>query len=77
MDQFSWKEEVLLHDGNKIVWLVRKPMGGDTRSGKPPPIKEHTITFTLPSSNKTINWTSEYGEDIGVAPTFICWPCTC
>ncbi len=61
----SWKEEVLLHDGSKIIVKRSQSYGGRHEVGQPPPIKEHTITFTLPSSNKSITWTSEYGEDLG------------
>jgi hypothetical protein len=63
----SWKEEVLLHDGNKLVVKRTQSRGGGREIGQPPPVKEHTISFTLPGSNKTITWTSEYGEDIGRA----------
>ena len=59
----SWKEEVLLHDGSKIV--VKRSQSyffsGVERWLR---VKEHAITFTLPGSHKTITWTSEYGEDI-------------
>lgn len=61
----SWKEEVLLHDGSKIVVERNQTRGGRREIGQPPPIKEHTISFKIPGSNKTITWTSEYGEDIG------------
>lgn len=61
----SWKEEVLLHDGREIVVTRSQSYGGQHEIGQPPPIKEHTISFTLPDSNKIIVWTSEYGEDIG------------
>jgi len=61
----SWKEEVLLHDGSKITVERSQSYGGRHEIGQAPPIKEHTITFTLPSSTKIIRWTSEYGEDIG------------
>ncbi len=61
----SWKEEVLLHDGRKVVITRSQTYGGSREIGQPPPIKEHTITFTLPNTDKTIRWTSEYGEDIG------------
>jgi hypothetical protein len=61
----SWKEEVLLHDGSKMIVTRSQTYGGRHEIGQPPPIKEHTITFTLPHSDKTITWTSEYGEDIG------------
>jgi hypothetical protein len=61
----SWKEEVLLHDGSKMVITRSQTYGGRHEIGQPSPIKEHTITFTLPNTNTTITWTSEYGEDLG------------
>jgi hypothetical protein len=61
----SWKEEVLLHDGSTLTVKPSQSYGGRHEIGQPPPIKEHTITFTLPDSNKIITWTSEYAEDIG------------
>ncbi len=61
----SWKEEVLLHDGSKIVVERSQSYGGRHEVGQAPPVKEHTITFTLPDSNKAITWKSEYGENIG------------
>jgi len=61
----SWQEEVLLHDGSKIIVERSQTYGGRREIGQPAPIKEHTISFTLPASNKTITWTSEYGEDLG------------
>lgn len=67
----SWKEEVLLHDSSKIVVTRSQIYGGRHEIGQPPPIKEHTITFTLPASNNRITWTSEYGEDIGRTNFFL------
>jgi hypothetical protein len=61
----SWKEEVLLHDGQKIIVERSQNYGGRHEIGQSPPVKEHTITFTPPDSGKTIKWKSEYGEDIG------------
>lgn len=63
----SWKEEVLLHDSSKIIVKRSQTRGGSHEIGQPPPVKEHTISFTLPNSSKTITWTSEYGEDVGRA----------
>lgn len=63
----SWKEEVLLHDGQKIIVKRSQSYGGRREPGQSPPIKEHTITFTPPGSNKTITWTSEYSQDVGRA----------
>ena len=63
----GWKEEVLLHDGSKIIVERSQSYGGRHEMGQPSPIKEHTISFTLPNSNKAIKWTSEYSEDVGRA----------
>jgi len=61
----SWKEEVLLHNGSKLIVKRSQSYGGRHEIGQPSPIKEHTITFSLPNTNKAITWTSEYGEDLG------------
>lgn len=61
----SWKEEVLLHDGRKIIVQRSQSYKGRSEPGQRAPIGEHTIRFSLPGSSKTLTWTSEYGEDIG------------
>lgn len=61
----SWKEEVLLHDGQKIIVERSQSYGGRHEVGQSVPVKEHTISFKLPGSAKTITWTSEYGEELG------------
>lgn len=61
----SWKEEVLLHDGQKIIVERSQTYGGRHEIGQPSPIKEHTIRFTLSGASQPIIWTSEYGEDLG------------
>lgn len=63
----SWKEEVLLHDGSKIIVKRSQSYGGRHEIGQSSPVKEHTITFTLPDSGKTMSWTSEYSKDVGRA----------
>lgn len=63
----SWKEEVLMHDGKKIVVERRQSYGGRHEIGQTPPIKEQGITFTVPDSGERVTWKSEYGEDIGRA----------
>lgn len=63
----SWKEEVLLHDGSKIIVKRLQSYGGRHEIGQSSPVKEHTITFTLPDSGKSMSWTSEYSEDVGRA----------
>lgn len=61
----SWKEEVLLHDGSKIVVQRSHTYGGSREVGQPPSIKEQEITFTLPGSGRTITWKDEYGKEVG------------
>lgn len=63
----SWKEEVLQHDGSKIIVKRSLSYGGRHEIGQPSPIKEQTISFALPNADKTIQWTSEYSEDVGRA----------
>jgi hypothetical protein len=66
-DGTSWKEEVLLHDGSRIVVERSQTYGGRHEIGQKPPVKEQEITFTLPGSNRSITWKTEYSEDIGRA----------
>lgn len=61
----SWKEEVLLHDGQRIVVERSQTYKGRSEPGQSAPIGEHTIRFSLPGSNRAITWTSEYSEEIG------------
>ncbi|NNM70168.1 MAG: hypothetical protein HKM00_09455 [Gallionella sp.] len=63
----SWKEEVLLHDGQKIIVKRSQSYGGRHEIGQGGSISEQDITFTVPSTNQTITWTSEYSEDVGRA----------
>jgi hypothetical protein len=67
----SWKEEVLLHDGQKIIVERSQTYKGRSEPGQPAPIGEHTIRFALPGSGKQITWVSEYGEDIGRANFYL------
>jgi hypothetical protein len=60
----SWKEEVLLHDGRKIIVERSQTHGGRGEVGQSP-IKEHSITFALPGSQEEITWKSEYSQDVG------------
>lgn len=63
----AWKEEVLLHDGRKLIVKRSQSYGGRREVGQSAPIKEHTISFVLPDTGKTITWTSEYSDDVGRA----------
>ncbi|MDP2784200.1 MAG: hypothetical protein Q8O38_06340 [Sulfurimicrobium sp.] len=61
----SWKEEVLLHDGSKIIVERSVELGGRHELGQKPPIKEQSLTFTLPSTNQRVIWEDHYSEDVG------------
>lgn len=58
---FKWKEEVLLHDGKKIV--VERSDTYDASMlhelGQGPPLAEHKTTFMVPGTNKTVIWKSD------------------
>lgn len=60
----SWQEEVVLHDGSKLIVNRWQSHGGRGEIGQSP-IKEHSITFALPGSNKSITWKDEYSDDVG------------
>jgi len=61
----SWKEEVLLHDGSKIIVKRWQKHGGDHEIGQEPGIAEQSITFALPGTKKTIQWKDEYSPEVG------------
>lgn len=64
---FSWREEVLLHDGKTILVERTQRLGGRSEIGQPSPVAEHTIIFRLPSFNEEIRFKSEYSSDVGRA----------
>jgi len=66
-DTVSWKEEVQLHDGSKIIVTRSQSYGGRHEVVQSAPISEHTISFTLPNTNKPLSFKSEYSEDVGRA----------
>ncbi len=61
----SWKEEVLLHDGTKIIVERTVERGGRHEIGQRPPYKEQSLSFTLPSSNERVIWTAAYSKEVG------------
>jgi len=63
----SWKEEVLLHDGSKIIVERSLSLGGRHEIGQEPPIKEQSLTFVMPSTHQRVSWNDEFSEDIGTA----------
>lgn len=67
MSGASWKEEVLLHDGSKIIVERTAKRQGRHEIGQRPPIGEQSISFTMPRTHQRITWEDEYGEDVGGA----------
>lgn len=63
----SWKEEVLLHDGSKIIVERWHKRGGRHEITSGPPVKEQSITFMVPGTTKPITWRDEYSNDVGSA----------
>lgn len=63
----SWKEEVLLHDGSKLIVKRSQSFGGSRELGQSAPIREQEISFTVPHSDKVTTFKSEFSEDVGRA----------
>ena len=63
----SWKEEVLLHDGSKIIVKRTVERGGRHEIGQKPPYKEQSLSFIMPGTNQRVTWEDHYSEDIGTA----------
>lgn len=63
----SWKEEVLLHDGRKVMVERWHKRGGRHEITSGPPVKEQSITFAVPGATRTITWRDEYSEEVGSA----------
>ncbi len=63
----TWKEEVLLHDGQKIIATRTVERGGKSEIGQQAPIKQQSLAFTLPTTNEKVVWKDEFTEDIGGA----------
>lgn len=61
----SWKEEVLLHDGQSIVVERSQSYRGRFEPGSSAPVGEHTVRFMLPRGQREWRWTSEYGPELG------------
>lgn len=63
----NWKEEVLLHDGGKIIVTRMVERGGRHEIGQEPPIKEQNLSFILPGTNEKVIWEDKFTEDVGSA----------
>lgn len=63
----SWKEEVLLHDGRKIIVDRTAKRHGRHEIGQRPPIGDQSISFTMPGTKQRVVWKDEYSEDVSGA----------
>lgn len=63
----SWQEEVLLHDGSKMVVERKVERGGRHEVGQKPPYKEQRLSFTMPGTTQTVTWEDHYSDDLGQA----------
>lgn len=61
----SWKEEVLLHDGSKIIVERWQRHGGRREPGQDPDISDQSISFTIPGTNKSVKWKDEASDELG------------
>lgn len=61
----TWKEEVLLHDGQKIIVERSLERGGRHEIGQRSGATNETLSFTMPGTNQSIMWNDNYSEDIG------------
>lgn len=63
----SWQEEVLLHDGSKIMVERRVERGGRHEIGQKPPYKEQRLRFAMPGASQTVTWEDHFSDDLGQA----------
>jgi hypothetical protein len=63
----TWQEEVLLHDGRKIVVERTVEQGGRHEIGQKPPYKEQRLRFTMPGTSQAVTWHDHYSDDLGQA----------
>jgi hypothetical protein len=60
----NWEEEVMLHDGRKIMVERTQKLGGHpTLESRERVILDETITFKLPGTDHKITWTMSFRDD--------------
>lgn len=60
----SWKEEVLLHDGRKLIVERSQTRGGRHEIGQDVPVAKHVVSFSLRGKDKPIRWETEFGVEV-------------
>ena len=64
-ETMSWKEEVLLHDGQIIVAERFYNLGGKpTWESRERAALDETVTFSLPGTNKKITWKNDFRDSV-------------
>lgn len=63
----DWKEEVMLHDGQKIIVKRSVERGGRHELFKGLPISEQRLTWNMPGTDQTVTWEDHFSEDVGSA----------
>jgi hypothetical protein len=63
----AWKEEVLLHDGTKLIVERSVSRGGRHEIGQSPPFSEQRLTFTMPGTGERVTWKDEFTANVGSA----------
>jgi hypothetical protein len=63
----SWKEEVLLHDGGKLIVERSVERGGRHEIGQEGPYTQQSLTFTMPDSKQQVTWEDTFSEELGMA----------
>lgn len=63
----SWKEEVQLHDGSKIIVERTAKRHGRHEIGQRSSIGDQSIRFTLPGTKQEVVWKDEFSEDVSGA----------
>ncbi len=61
----AWTEEVLLHDGQKIMLDRSQTYRGNTEPGQHPPVGAQTLRFSPPGGRGALVWSSDFSSDIG------------
>lgn len=67
----SWKEEVLLHDGQKIIVERTQTYGPTPVIAQWPNVRSHSLRFSVPGSTRELRWTAEFAADIGGYVEFV------
>lgn len=63
----SWKEEVLLHDGGKVVVQRSVAYGGRHEIGQRSSYTKQTLSFTHPANGKQVTWQDNASPELGTS----------